>query len=26
MLWLASDLARAVTGQSLNVDAGEFHS
>ncbi|MEW2346876.1 SDR family oxidoreductase [Streptomyces sp. NPDC002248] len=26
VLWLASDLARAVTGQSLNVDAGEFHS
>lgn len=26
ILFLASDLARAITGQSLNVDAGEFHS
>ncbi|WP_103501332.1 MULTISPECIES: SDR family oxidoreductase [unclassified Streptomyces] len=26
VLFLASDLARAITGQSLNVDAGEFHS
>ncbi|MEU5716227.1 SDR family oxidoreductase [Streptomyces sp. NPDC020403] len=26
VLYLASDLARAITGQSLNVDAGEFHS
>ena len=26
LLFLASDLASAVTGQMLNVDCGEFHA